>query len=83
MVKLQAVYTHVKSHYGKAHVLKEGNTILLQSYNTIVAWYNEETKDLKVYGEYSLTTMRHLTDFINQFTHIHVHNNDDIRALIY
>lgn len=79
---LEAIHTHVKSHYGKAQVITDGDIIKLQSYSTIVAEYNKADSELTVHGEYSQTTMRHLKDFINQYTNEYVRNNDDIRKLI-
>ena len=79
---LSARYTHVKSHYGKAKVEVVGDTMALLSYSTKVAAYNTATKELNILGTYSQTTMRHLKDFINQFTHYYVSDNNAIRALI-
>ena len=68
MFTLEAIYSTVKSHYGKAHVIHNDDTYYLRSYDTIVAEYNTVTKEVKVFGLHSKTTKRHLTDFINQFT---------------
>ncbi|QZA68948.1 hypothetical protein 010DV004_276 [Bacillus phage 010DV004] len=64
ITELNPVYDSRKSFYGKAMVLEDGNTIALRSYDTIVA----EIKDGKaeVYGTYSMTTMRHIKDFLYQ-----------------
>lgn len=80
MYNLEARYTHVKSHYGKAKVYEKDGYFELYSYGTLVADYSGDT--LNVYGQYSQTTMRHLKDFINQYTDTYVSNNDDIRKLI-
>lgn len=79
---LRAQYTHVKSHYGKAKVEIIDDIMRLLSYNTHVATYNTSTKQLEILGTYSQTTMRHLKDFINQYTHYYVSDNNAIRALI-
>lgn len=52
-----------KSFYGKAKVIREGSSIKLKSYSTIVATYNIVTDKMKVNGYYSPTTMRHLNAF--------------------
>ena len=80
--ELQARYTHVKSHYGKAMVIETEDVISLKSYSTIVARFYKDDDRLDIYGTYSNTTMRHLKDFINQHTPYYVDNNDDIRRLI-
>lgn len=78
---LQARYTHVKSHYGKAKVtvIDDKNSYLI-SYTTKVA--EVINGKLIIYGTYSNTTMRHLTDYINQYSKEYVSNNNDIRSLI-
>lgn len=64
--ELQTRYDSRKSFYGKALVIEDGDTIKLQSYSTIVAKIEEGV--LKVYGTYSHTTLRHIKEFIQQFT---------------
>lgn len=59
--------TSHKSFYGKAIVLDDGKTAKLQSYNTIVAEYSHETKQLTINGWYSVTTARHVNAFLNHF----------------
>ena len=56
--------TKQKSYYGKALVLENKNTIKLQSYNTIVAVFNKKTNVLKINGWYSMTTSKHINDFL-------------------
>ena len=66
--ELQAVYDSRKSFYKKAFVIHlDANTILLQSYNTIVA----HIKNGKItnYGKYSNTTSRHQREFEKQFAY--------------
>lgn len=55
--------TNQKSYYGKALVLENGNTIKLQSYETVVAVFNKKTNVLKINGWYSMTTSKHIKDF--------------------
>ena len=54
-----------KSFYGKAKVIREGSSIKLKSYSTIVAIYNIATDKMKVNGYYSPTTMRHINAFFS------------------
>lgn len=56
--------TKQKSYYGKALVLEDKNTIKLKSYGTIVAVFNKKTKVLKIGGWYSMTTSKHINDFL-------------------
>lgn len=56
-----------KSFYGKAKMITENNVTKLQSYDTIVAYYNHETNEMKVSGYYSQTTARHINAFLRHF----------------
>ena len=67
MTELTTIYNSSKSFYGKAKILKDNQTIKLQSYNTIVAEYNPSKKVLKINGWFSVTTARHINEFISQF----------------
>jgi len=79
---LSAMYTHVHSHYGKAVVRDNGKKYQLISYNTLVAQCNHDGSELEVYNTQSLTTLRHLTDFIKQYSkRTYISCNDDIRKL--
>ena len=64
MEELQPIYSNVKSFYGKAKIIRERDTIKLQSYNTIIA----EIKNgrLHINGFYSATSTRHLKEFLKQ-----------------
>lgn len=54
-----------KSFYGKAHVIQNGHTVQLQSYDTIVLEWDEDKKTLTRYWDgYSATTMRHINSFM-------------------
>lgn len=53
-----------KSFYGKAKVIIEGNTKKLLSYTTIVAEYNEDSKEFKqLIDKPTSTTNTHLKTF--------------------
>ncbi len=70
VTKLEPLSGQQKSFYNKATVIKEGSTVLLKSYDTIVAridWYNKPDDALIVYGRFSNTTMRHIKAFIVRF----------------
>lgn len=54
--------TTQKSYYKKAYVLKDGNNLYLQSYNTIVCGL-VEGKFVRYWDDYSTTTMKHVNDF--------------------
>lgn len=78
--ELTTRYDSRKSFYGKAHVIHESNgTILLQSYSTIVASINAN-KQLKVNGTYSATTLRHIKEFIAQYTNLGSLNKKEIET---
>ena len=66
MYELRPIYDSRKSFYGKALVIRSGEVSKLQSYSTIVAEYNHESRVFKVFGFYSPTTLRHLKDFAYQ-----------------
>lgn len=56
-----------KSFYGKARVIDDGKIAKLLSYDTIVAEYNRTTKEMKINGEYSDTTRRHINAFLSYY----------------
>ena len=57
-----------KSYYHKANIIELSNGVkLLQSYDTIVAGINTAGRFCKVWGGYSATTMKHISDFRRQF----------------
>lgn len=66
--ELQPQYDHTKSFYNKALVETFGNNYILYSYKTKVATYNTSTKKLIVFGLYSMTTSRHVKEFVHQLT---------------
>ena len=53
-----------KSFYWKAKVIDNWKEYLLKSYDTIVASYDNLTKQVKVNWWYSNTTLRHINSFL-------------------
>lgn len=62
--ELNPIMDSRKSFYGKANVEINGNTKALISYSTKVAEIEEG--QLKVFGTYSATTLRHIKEFAYQ-----------------
>lgn len=66
--ELTAMYDSRKSFYGKAKVIDFENGVLeLLSYNTIVAQIIDGELIWDSLGSYSVTTNRHIREFIKQF----------------
>lgn len=70
---LESRYDSRASFYGKAKVIDFGTKLSLISYNTEVAVYDKETKELEIKeseysenGKYSQTTSRHIREFATQ-----------------
>jgi len=80
--ELQVIYGTHKSFYKKAIVefTPDGNTNLY-SYNKLVAYIDKYNK-LTVYGTYSVTTLRHIREFILQYTSINHVTKKDIEEMI-
>ena len=54
-----------KSFNSRAKVIETGNSIYLLSYTTIVCrWDKNENKFVKLWDDYSATTMRHINSFM-------------------
>lgn len=73
LYKLQPQYDNAKSFYGKANVYRnDKGSIFLMSYETIVAEIKDATitetgnQQAIVYGWYSMTTSRHINEFLRQ-----------------
>ena len=73
LYKLQPQYDNAKSFYGKANVYRnDKGSIFLMSYETIVAEIKDATvtdtgeKQAIVHGWYSMTTSRHINEFLQQ-----------------
>lgn len=56
-----------KSFYGKAIVTENSAYATLTSYNTDVAIVDKNTNTVKVRGTYSVTTLRHIKEFLTLF----------------
>lgn len=65
--QLTPEYDSAKCFYRKAWIIKDGESIKLQSYETIVAEYWPLKKRLKINGYYSRTTARHIREFVRQY----------------
>ena len=66
MMELCPYYDSAQSFYGKARVIEIENDVFLMSYETIVAFYNRDTRIAKVFDTYSATTLRHIKEFLRQ-----------------
>lgn len=66
IMELCPYYDSAQSFYGKAKVIEIENDVFLVSYDTIVAFYNRETKIAEVVDTYSATTLRHIKEFLKQ-----------------
>jgi beta-mannanase len=64
-IELIPITINQKSFYKKATIIDNDSTTELQSYSTIVATYNKETKQFKLNGFYSKTTTKHIKEFAN------------------
>ena len=72
--ELKPQFGNRKSFYGKANVYRNGEgKILLMSYKTIVAEITDEAvsttgkRQANVFGWYSMTTSRHINEFLQQY----------------
>lgn len=61
---LNPVYENVKSYYDKAIIDVDGEISKLYSYGTLVAEIND--RQVRVFGLYSQTTLRHIKEFLKQ-----------------
>ena len=64
--ELTPQYTRQKSFYGKARVIKAGRKSLLRSYDTIVCGINTKGKFVRLWNDYSVTTMAHVNEYRQQ-----------------
>lgn len=68
LCELAARFDSRKSFYGKAQVAQDENDSILYSYNTKVAQVDKTGKlTLFPAWNYSLTTRRHVREFVKQF----------------
>ena len=66
IMELYPYYDSAKSFYGKAKVVEIENDVFLVSYDTVVAFFNRETKIAQVVDTFSQTTLRHIKEFLRQ-----------------
>lgn len=66
IAELYPYYDSAKSFYGKARIVEIENDVFLVSYETIVAFFNRDTKIVKVVDTFSSTTLRHIKEFLKQ-----------------
>ena len=66
VMELCPYYDSAQSFYGKAKVIEIENDVFLMSYETIVAFFNRNTKIARVVDTYSATTLRHIKEFLRQ-----------------
>lgn len=66
VMELCPCYDSRQSFYGKAKVIEIENDVFLVSYDTVVAFYNRNTKIARVVDTYSPTTLRHIKEFLRQ-----------------
>lgn len=75
MNTLERIYDLVIKHsrqasfYGKAKVIYRDNKIILKSYDTEVCELEADTLEIKKIGYYSLTTQKHINEFLMQHGH--------------
>ena len=74
MYELKPQFDSAKSFYHKANIYRnDKGSIFLMSYETIVAEIKDATvtdtgeKQAIVYGWYSMTTSRHINEFLQQY----------------
>lgn len=60
-------YDRCKSFYNKAEVLEQFGYNHLKSYETIVCILSEDGYFIKLWDDYSVTTMRHINSFLEHF----------------
>lgn len=56
--------------YGQCKMFRISNTLFLKSYETLVAFYNEETRQFYIDGLYSTTTRKHINAFLQEVASI-------------
>lgn len=73
LYELKPQYDNAKSFYGKANVYRnDKGSIFLMSYETIVAEIKDAAitdtgeKQVIIHGWYSMTTARHINEFLQQ-----------------
>ena len=56
--------------YGACEAWRSGSITYLKSYNTLVAFYAEDTCQFYINGLHSMTTRRHINAFLREFANI-------------
>ena len=51
-----------KSYYGKAKIVRTADEEYLQSYETLVAYINKRGEFVRLWDDWSVTTMKHVND---------------------
>ena len=61
------------------YVIVSGNTVLFQSYKSLIAVYDEESCTLTLgrHWDYSVTTMKYLNQFLREYCYIVYRNLSD------
>lgn len=81
---LKAIFDNAKSFYKKAILKRIDNKIILQSYNTnILILADKKIKFCCESWAFTLTTCRHIKEFLKQFTNITATTKKDILNLFY
>lgn len=78
ILELHPMYDSRKSFYGKARIIELDNGVVqLQSYNTIVCEIDKSGNFRKLWNGKSLTTTRHIKEFIKQYRHTEVNTHEE------
>ena len=56
--------------YGACDVWQAGPIAYLKSYNTLVAFFDEESRQFYINGLHSMTTRKHITYFLREYANI-------------
>jgi hypothetical protein len=57
--------------YGQCEAYFIGNMVILRSYQTLVAFYDKDSKQFFINDLYSTTTRRHINAFLLEYAGIH------------
>jgi hypothetical protein len=82
-IYLEPKFEHCASYYKKAYYkqFKDGE-IRFYSYDTLICVVKGNEIRFTSYWDYSATTLRHLKEFLSQFTDLKRPSKDDIRKYI-
>lgn len=78
--ELKPIFSNVKSFYKKAKILRDEQTTILQSYNTIILKIDKDGNITRNSANYNFTatTVRHCKEFLQQFTNLQNLTKKDI-----